>query len=186
MEDFLQGGLPGLNSLFDGNLRLAVGKHAVVRDFPDIPDEVGNLQVPGCIHDNRQILRSDFADEGTGLGSEHMLGGEIRRDLCPKVIAHGHEDHGLGQTVDVLDIGGLDDLLHDELIDHVVELHDLVVFRKLIRIACDPETHDVVAGCLELGRDDVRILGRVDREGNQGRRHIHIIEGTGRGILAAY
>ena len=185
-EDLLERLLPGRDHIGDRNTLAVIGEDRVFSAChcsDDAPVKAFNISK------GRQIIRRHLGQHIAHGIAEQILHAQFF-DKCHAVaIAEGHLG-GCGQNaVAVKGISRLNLSLPHEGSDHVVHMHDVVVYRNIELILLDAELDENIACSLEFGCHDVLRLSDIDREGDQCGRDIDVdpflAEGAGHGILAA-
>ncbi len=101
------------------------------------------------------------------------------------MIAEGHLSCCGSGAVSICRIGSGNMTVADQLGHLAVKLKYILVNRYVELILVDPDLYQYISFSLQFRCDHIGKLCHVYRKGNQGRRYIYVIEGTGHGILAA-
>ena len=101
------------------------------------------------------------------------------------MISEGHLRKSGRRSSAVQGEGGNNGTLPDQLRNSGIQLLRFLIDRQIVIIPLQAETHQLIAGSFQLRRDHMGTLFHVHRKGNQSRRHIDIVEGSGHGVLAA-
>ena len=188
-EDLLQRLRPRADRLFDRHFLSSVGEHGAV----GVACALGS---PGHHADAAVVVDLQLLEQ-VGLSALHLedqVADAVFKELTQvkliveahaEPVAEGHLCDGRGDAVGIHRISGCHGAGAHKLRHFLIEFQNIRIIRDVVLVFVDPDLHQDIALFLQLGRDHVILRGDVHRKGNQGRRDINVVEGTGHGVLAA-
>ena len=126
-----------------------------------------------------------FEHERAVFIAEERFDGDILAVLESRHIAEAHLHDRLGNAAESRRIGGDRLARAQQRRDRTENGEQRRRDGQAVRVVHGLEQHDFMPRALELGRDDFCRLPRRHRKGDEGGRHVDMLEGTAHGVLAA-
>ena len=172
---------PGIQSLFHGNLGIAIFKNCPIGYFADYGIADRQFSHLFCWNFQYQIAPS---------GCKEVSWIQVMFNLYAQLVAKCHLADCFCDSLSFYCISRKD-LSCLNLFKHfAVTVHNLCVIRQIILVFFNGKQHNLAAWLLKLRSDDCLRVRHIDCKGNQGRRNVDfamllVIKGSGHTVLSS-
>ena len=176
LKYFFKRCIPGSAGLFNRKLHITVFDCRLVGHFTDHGISHRKFRHFACFH---------FTDQITEVWAEQISDIHIMLNLHTHLITECHLGYGSSDTVAIQSICGNHLLSQNICMESCIEIHDLLVFRKIIRIPWNMNPYQFISCLFKFRCNDILFFCHIHCEGNQCRRNINIIKRTGHTVFSA-
>ena len=191
-EYFFQCACPGFNGLFHGNFRISVNKFLQVvyhADNSAVRQMTAASVLCFCfcpgLHDRPNsffhkicFFRRNLCNKFSKMRRKHTVAAHIGFQGNAQFISKCHFAYRCCNSFSVQGIGRYNGFLLDQLVNGVVQLHNLSIYRQIIPVCGNFENHQLIARLFQLRRNDILFFCHIHRKGNQCGRHVNFIKGS--------
>ena len=176
LEDFLQSSGPCIQCFFHGDFHsIFVCEFCIVCHFTD--NSIGYRQFS-------DFVSRYFADDITKSRCKQISLVQIVFNLHTQLITECHLADCCCDTMTIQCVSGKHFAIQDILMQFSVLIHSCCIIRQIIAVFRQTDPYQFTSCLFQFRCDNILFLSHIYRKGNQCRRNINIVEGSGHTVLS--